>query len=87
MLVLREIQLPVTLHEVLAGIEDIEDAIYESPAGVKVVPLPVADRVILRGYPRALIDGRYAQDQDPLQGHWGTLPPFFCRSAYDKIHK
>ena len=31
-------ELPVTLHEVLAGKARVRDAIYEGPFGVKVVP-------------------------------------------------
>ncbi|WP_321506736.1 cell division ATPase MinD [uncultured Methanoregula sp.] len=41
--------IPVTLHEVLAGKADIEDAIYEGPAGVKVVPSGIS----LQGFQQA----------------------------------
>lgn len=37
-LILGMDEVPVTLDEVLAGKADIEDAVYEGPAGVKVVP-------------------------------------------------
>ena len=37
-LVLGMDEIPITLHEVLAGKADIEDAIYDGPGGVKVVP-------------------------------------------------
>ena len=36
-LILGMDNVPVTLHEVLAGKASIEDAIYEGPGGVKVV--------------------------------------------------
>lgn len=29
---------PITLHEILAGKRNINDAIYEGPAGLKVIP-------------------------------------------------
>jgi septum site-determining protein MinD len=54
---------PVTLHEVLAGKAKIEDAIYEGPNGVKVVPSGIslqgfqnADPDHLRDVMRDLVD-------------------------------
>ncbi|MDH7593024.1 MAG: cell division ATPase MinD [Methanomicrobiales archaeon] len=40
---------PVTLHEVLAGRASIDDAIYEGPSGVKVVPSGIS----LQGFQQA----------------------------------
>lgn len=40
---------PVTLHEVLAGKATIDDAIYEGPSGVKVVPSGIS----LQGFQQA----------------------------------
>jgi septum site-determining protein MinD len=40
---------PVTLHEVLAGKASIDDAIYEGPSGVKVVPSGIS----LQGFQQA----------------------------------
>ena len=40
---------PVTLHEVLAGKANIGDAIYEGPGGVKVVPSGIS----LQGFQQA----------------------------------
>jgi len=48
-LILGMDDVPVTLHEVLAGKADIEDAIYEGPAGVKVVPSGIS----LQGFQQA----------------------------------
>jgi septum site-determining protein MinD len=48
-LILGMDDIPVTLHEVLAGKADIEDAIYEGPAGVKVVPSGIS----LQGFQQA----------------------------------
>jgi septum site-determining protein MinD len=48
-LILGMDEVPVTLHEVLAGKADIEDAIYEGPAGVKVVPSGIS----LQGFQQA----------------------------------
>lgn len=54
---------PVTLHEVLAGQAKIDDAIYEGPNGVKVVPSGIslqgfqnADPDRLRDVMRSLVD-------------------------------
>jgi len=62
-LILGMDEVPVTLHEVLAGKADIEDAIYEGPAGVKVVPSGIslqgfqqADRDKLRDVMHKLVD-------------------------------
>ena len=48
-LILGMDDVPVTLHEVLAGKADIGDAIYEGPAGVKVVPSGIS----LQGFQQA----------------------------------
>ena len=48
-LILGMDDVPVTLHEVLAGKADIEDAIYEGPAGVKVV----SSGISLQGFQQA----------------------------------
>lgn len=48
-LILGMDDVPVTLHEVLAGKADIKDAIYEGPAGVKVVPSGIS----LQGFQQA----------------------------------
>jgi septum site-determining protein MinD len=48
-LILGMDNVPVTLHEVLAGKANIEDAIYEGPAGVKVVPSGIS----LQGFQQA----------------------------------
>ena len=48
-LILGMDDVPVTLHEVLAGKADIEDAIYEGPGGVKVVPSGIS----LQGFQQA----------------------------------
>lgn len=48
-LILGMDDVPVTLHEVLAGKADIEDAVYEGPAGVKVVPSGIS----LQGFQQA----------------------------------
>lgn len=40
---------PVTLHEVLAGKSTIDDAIYEGPAGLKVIPSGIS----LQGFQQA----------------------------------
>ena len=48
-LILGMDEVPVTLHEVLAGKADIEDAVYEGPAGVKVVPSGIS----LQGFQQA----------------------------------
>jgi septum site-determining protein MinD len=48
-LILGMDDVPVTLHEVLAGKADIEDSIYEGPAGVKVVPSGIS----LQGFQQA----------------------------------
>jgi septum site-determining protein MinD len=48
-LILGMDDIPVTLHEVLAGKADIEDAIYTGPAGVKVVPSGIS----LQGFQQA----------------------------------
>jgi septum site-determining protein MinD len=40
---------PVTLHEVLAGKASIDDAIYEGPSGVKVIPSGIS----LQGFQQA----------------------------------
>ena len=37
-LILGMEDIPVTLHDVLAGEAELKDAIYEGPAGVKVIP-------------------------------------------------
>lgn len=48
-LILGMDDVPVTLHEVLAGKADIEDAIYEGPGGVKIVPSGIS----LQGFQQA----------------------------------
>ena len=48
-LILGMDNVPVTLHEVLAGKADIEDAIYPGPGGVKVVPSGIS----LQGFQQA----------------------------------
>ncbi len=48
-LILGMDDVPVTLHEVLAGKADIENAIYEGPGGVKVVPSGIS----LQGFQQA----------------------------------
>ena len=40
---------PVTLHEILAGKGNINDAIYECPAGLKVIPAGIS----LQGFQQA----------------------------------
>jgi septum site-determining protein MinD len=40
---------PVTLHEILAGKGDVNDAIYEGPAGLKVIPSGIS----LQGFQQA----------------------------------
>jgi septum site-determining protein MinD len=62
-LILGMEDVPVTLHEVLAGKSSIENAIYEGPAGVKVVPSGIslqgfqnADPDKLRDVMRTLVD-------------------------------
>lgn len=62
-LILGMEEVPVTLHEVLAGKADIEEAIYEGPAGLKVVPSGIslqgfqqADPDNLRDVMRTLVD-------------------------------
>ncbi|MBP2145972.1 septum site-determining protein MinD [Methanofollis sp. W23] len=62
-LVLGLEEAPVTLHEVLAGQAKIDDAIYEGPNGVKVVPSGIslqgfqnADPDRLRDVMRSLVD-------------------------------
>ncbi len=62
-LILGMDNVPVTLHEVLAGKASIEDAIYEGPGGVKVVPSGIslqgfqqADPDNLRDVMRTLVD-------------------------------
>ncbi|MHC1629566.1 MAG: cell division ATPase MinD [Methanoculleaceae archaeon] len=45
-------EIPVTLHEVLAGQNDIHEAIYEGPNGVHVVPSGLS----LQGFERADIE-------------------------------
>ena len=48
-LVLGLEDVPITLHEVLAGKANIKDAIYEGPAGLKVVPSGIS----LQGFQQA----------------------------------
>lgn len=62
-LILGMDDVPVTLHEVLAGKADIEDSIYEGPSGVKVIPSGIslqgfqqADPDKLRDVMRKLVD-------------------------------
>ncbi|MDI9632459.1 MAG: cell division ATPase MinD [Methanolinea sp.] len=47
---------PVTLHEVLAGKAHIHDAIYEGPAGVKVVPSGISLQGFQQANPELLKD-------------------------------
>ncbi len=47
---------PVTLHEVLAGKASINDAIYEGPAGVKVVPSGISLQGFQQANPERLKD-------------------------------
>lgn len=51
-LVLGMEDIPVTLHDVLAREADLKDAIYEGPAGVKVIPVGSAWRRSRRPSPR-----------------------------------
>lgn len=60
-LILGMDDVPVTLHEVLAGKADIADAIYEGPEGVKVVPSGIS----LQGFQHA--------DPDKLRDVMHTL--------------
>jgi septum site-determining protein MinD len=60
-LILGMDEVPVTLHEVLAGKADIGDAVYEGPAGVKVVPSGIS----LQGFQQA--------DPDKLRDVMHTL--------------
>jgi septum site-determining protein MinD len=48
-LILGMDDVPVTLHEVLAGKANIEDAIYEGPSGLKIVPSGIS----LQGFQQA----------------------------------
>jgi septum site-determining protein MinD len=47
---------PVTLHEVLAGKANVQDAIYEGPAGVKVVPSGISLQGFQQANPELLKD-------------------------------
>ena len=47
---------PVTLHEVLAGKAHVQDAIYEGPAGVKVVPSGISLQGFQQANPELLKD-------------------------------
>ncbi|MCQ8893667.1 MAG: cell division ATPase MinD [Methanolinea sp.] len=47
---------PVTLHEVLAGKAHIHDAVYEGPAGVKVVPSGISLQGFQQANPERLKD-------------------------------
>lgn len=47
---------PVTLHEVLAGKAHVHDAIYEGPAGVKVVPSGISLQGFQQANPELLRD-------------------------------
>lgn len=47
---------PVTLHEVLAGKANIHDAIYEGPGGVKVVPSGISLQGFQQANPERLKD-------------------------------
>lgn len=47
---------PVTLHEVLAGKANINDAIYEGPGGVKVVPSGISLQGFQQANPERLRD-------------------------------
>jgi cell division ATPase MinD, archaeal len=47
---------PITLHEVLAGKANINDAIYEGPAGVKVVPSGISLQGFQQANPERLRD-------------------------------
>jgi len=48
-LILGLLDAPVTLHEILAGKGNINDAIYEGPAGLKVIPSGIS----LQGFQQA----------------------------------
>lgn len=52
---------PVTLHEVLSGKAEVSEAVYEGPAGVKVVPCGIS----LQGFQNS--------DPEKLQEVMGTL--------------
>jgi len=47
---------PVTLHEVLSGKANVHDAIYEGPAGVKVVPSGISLQGFQQANPELLRD-------------------------------
>jgi septum site-determining protein MinD len=47
---------PVTLHEVLAGRADIHEAIYEGPGGVQVIPSGISLQGFQQADPEALRD-------------------------------
>jgi len=47
---------PVTLNDVLAGTADIKSAIYEGPAGVKVVPAGVSLDAFKKAKPERLLE-------------------------------
>ncbi len=55
-LILRMEDAPVTLHDVLAGEADIEEAIYEGPHGVKVIPAGISLEGIRKANPDRLRD-------------------------------
>jgi len=55
-LILRMEDAPVTLHDVLAGEADIEEAIYEGPYGVKVIPAGISLEGIRKANPDRLRD-------------------------------
>ncbi len=53
-LVLGMEDIPITLHDVLAGEADLKDAIYEGPAGVKVIPGGLSLEKIKKAKPERL---------------------------------
>ncbi len=53
-LILGMEDIPVTLHDVLAGEADMKDAIYEGPAGVKVIPGGLSLEKIKKARPERL---------------------------------
>ena len=53
-LVLGMEDIPITLHDVLAREADLKDAIYEGPAGVKVIPGGLSLEKIKKGKPERL---------------------------------
>ncbi len=55
-LILQMEDAPVTLHDVLAGEAEVEEAVYEGPKGVKVVPAGISLEGIRKANPERLRD-------------------------------